>query len=313
MDRLRFRIPLLTWALALILCTCAPWGVRAEFEASDSANLAAIQAAVGTYLQGISGNVQAMRITGDQNLPYLSTIKSEVQTLRMAVGTAFPMMISEAQEQTGHLSEIASDADDAAYYLYGIDQTLDSMSDLLVNQPYNLQQIVDSSTEATTSLGEIDDGVDAVDQSVKSLTSGLSGEGQYAEDWGELEAFEPEDIDVGVTPYDDGQTILDRASTQFKNSFKSFLQSIYGGLDLYSFEWPIEQFQQTLKGYLVSAPSGVALTPSMSVLGFTVPPLVLDWAELKSSSLLLVFRGFVQALLVGMFGLHMFYRFASVT
>lgn len=310
MDRVRSRIPVLTCG-ALMLCTCAPWGARAEFESTDSANLAAINNAVSSYISGINANVAAISSASSSHLPRLASIQSELQTLRVATGQTLPLILVEAQAQNQKLADIRDDADDSLGYLVTIDQTLDAVQDALVNQPYKLGQLVDGVDDTLTSLGGVDDSVDAVNESVETLTSGLSGSGQYEEDWGELPEFAPADIDESVSPYDDGQTINDRGSSHFKNSFTSFITEVYNQLDFSSY-WSIEQFQGSLGGYLVQAPTKIPLTPSMSVFGFTVPPFVLDWSPLKSSQLLFGLRTFIQFVMVGVFGFNVFQRFASV-
>lgn len=318
MDRVRYRLSLLVAVLhGLMLCTCAPCA-RAEFEAADSANLAAINQAVGAYLQGINQKVQQQNELMSLHLPELSTIKSELQTLRMAMGNAVPAILSESQLHTTQLRSIASSTDDAAYSLYGIENSLDDLADLMVNQPYRLNQILSSVGDigddmgtAVTSLEGIDDGIESVDGSIDDLAEGLSGQNAYVDDWGELEEFAPADIDESVSPYDDGQTIHDRGSTQFKLSFRSFLNEIYSNLDLGSF-WTIERVQETFSGYLASAPTSISLTPSTQILGFTVPSMSIDWAPLKSSQILRALNAFIKALLVGMFGFEIFHRISAV-
>lgn len=318
MDRLRYRLSLLAAVLhGLMLCTCAPCA-RAEFEAADSANLAAINQAVAAYLQGIDQKVKQQTDILSLHLPELSTIKSEMQTLRMAMGNTVPAILSESQLHTTQLRSIASSADDAAFSLYGIENSLDDLADLMVNQPYRLNQILtgvgdigDDMGTAVVSLEGIDDGIESVDGSIDDLAEGLSGQNAYVDDWGELEEFAPADIDESVSPYDDGQTIHDRGKTQFKNSFRSFLDDIYNNLLISDF-WTIEDVQQTFSGYLLSAPTSISLTPSTQILGFTVPAMSIDWAPLKSSQILRALKAFIKALLVGMFGFEIFHRISAV-
>lgn len=317
MDWLRYRIPLLTFPLALILCTCPPWA-RAEFEAADSANLAALNQAVSAYVGALSQDVRAMRDLEALHLPELSTIKSEIQTLRIALGASVPAILAESQLHTTQLRSIASSTDDAAYSLFGIEDTLDAVADSLVNQPYRLNQVLagvedigDDLGTSVTLLDGIGEGIDSVDGTIDNLAEGLSGQNAYEEDWGELPEFAPGDIDEEVSPYDDGQTMHDRGSTQFKNSFKSFLAQIYGNLSLNEF-WTIEQVQDSFSGYLSSAPATISLSSSTTILGYHVPALVIDWAPLKASSLMLGLRAFMRALLVGMFGLELFHRLSAV-
>lgn len=318
MDRIRHRLSLLVAALpALMLCTCAPCA-RAEFEAADSANLAAINQAVAAYLQGIDQKVKQQTDLLSLHLPELSTIKSEMQTLRMAMGNTVPAILSESQLHTTQLRSIASSADDAAYSLYGIENSLDDLADLMVNQPYRLNQILsgvgdigDDMGTAVTSLEGIDDGIETVDGSIDDLAEGLSGQNAYVDDWGELEEFAPADIDESVSPYDDGQTIHDRGSTQFKNSFKSFLKDIYNNLVIGDF-WTIENFTESFQNYILSAPTSISLSPSIQIMGFTVPAMSIDWAPLKSSQIMRILNKFISALLVGMFGFEIFYRISAV-
>lgn len=318
MDRVRYGLSLLGAALpGLMLCTCAPCA-RAEFEAADSANLAAINQAVAAYLQGIDQKVKQQTDILSLHLPELSTIKSEMQTLRMAMGNTVPAILSVSQLHTTQLRSIASSADDAAFSLYGIENSLDDLADLMVNQPYRLNEILtgvgdigDDMDTAVVSLEGIDDGIESVDGSIDNLAEGLSGQNAYEDDWGELPEFAPGDIDEDVSPYDDGQTIHDRGSTQFKNSFKSFLNDIYNSLSLNEF-WTIEDVQQTFQGYILSAPTSISFSPSTQIMGFTVPSLVIDWAPLKTSQVLLSLKAFIKALLVGMFGFEVFHRVSSV-
>lgn len=318
MDRLRHRVPLLVAFLhGLMLCTCALCA-RAEFEAADSANLAAINQAVAAYLQGIDQKVKQQTDILSLHLPELSTIKSEMQTLRMAMGEAVPAILAESRLHTTQLRSIASSSDDAAYSLYGIETSLDDLADLMVNQPYRLNQILtgvgdigDDMGTAVVSLEGIDDGIESVDGSIDDLSEGLSGQNAYVDDWGELEEFAPADIDESVSPYDDGQTIHDRGSSQFKMSFKSFLNEIYNQLSLNEF-WTIEDVQQTFQGYILSAPTSISLSPSTQIMGFTVPSLVIDWAPLKTSQVLLSLKVFIKAILVGMFGFEIFHRVSAV-
>lgn len=318
MDWLRYRVPLLAAIAALMLCTCPPWA-RAEFEAADSANLAALNQAVEGYLGALSENVQAMRDSQALHLPQLSTIKSEIQTLRMAMGEAVPAILTESRLHTTQLRSIASSADDAAYSLYGIEGTLDDIADSLVNQPYRLNQVLsgvedigDDLGTAVTSLDGIDEGIESVDSSIDDLTTGLSGQNAYAEDWGELPEFAPGDIDEEVSPYDDGQTILNRGLTSFRMAFQSWLLAITSNLFTTSI-WgrDMKDFLNSFPSYLASAPTVITLSSSFSFRGFQVPSIVIDWASLKSSSVLSALRVFVRALMIGVFGIQSFRRISS--
>lgn len=312
-----------------MLCTCPPWA-RAEFEAADSANLSAINIAVATYVSAIANNVNSIRAVTDENLPYLSTIKAELQTLRMSLGVTVPALLSELQAQGYDLKGILSDVDTISQHVGYIDDTLDRseahLEDIDRNTYESLEQLwyLNNAQESTTAaiydlsgsagdrLYRLADAVDNVDGSVDTLTEGISGQNAYAEDWGDLEEFAPADIDESVSPYDDGQTILDRASSQFQSSFQSFLNDIFSRLDLNFLNWKIEEYQSSLAGYVHNAPTSIALTPSMTVLGFNLPELALNWAPLKDSQLLHVIRTFVQVVLAGMFGVSVFRHFASV-
>lgn len=318
MDWLRYRVPLLAAIAALILCTCLPWA-RAEFEAADSANLAALNQAVEGYLGALSENVQAMREATELNLPQLSTIKSEIQTLRMAMGEAVPAILTESRLHTTQLRTIADNTDDAAWALNGIEGTLDDIADSLVNQPYRLKQVLagvedigDDLGTSVTLLDGIGEGIDSVDGSIDNLAEGLSGQNAYEDDWGELPEFAPGDIDEEVIPYDDGQTILNRGITPFRIAFRSWLAAISSSVFSTSI-WGQEMdgFLSSLPGYLASAPTGISLTSSFSFFGHVVPAMVINWAPLKSSSVLSAFRVFVRALMIGVFGIQSFRRISS--
>lgn len=319
MDRVRYGLSLLGAALpGLMLCTCAPCA-RAEFEAADSANLAAINQAVAAYLQGIDQKVRQQTDILSLHLPELSTIKSEMQTLRMAMGNTVPAILSESQLHTTQLRSIASSADDAAYALYGIEDTLDAVADSLVNQPYRLNQVLegvsgigDDLGTAVTSLDGIDEGIESVDGTIDNLAEGLSGQNAYEDDWGELPEFAPGDIDEEVIPYDDGQTIINTGLTSFRISFRSWLSVIVENLFSTAI-WGQEMdgFLSSFPGYLASAPTGISLTSSFSVFGHVVPAMVINWAPLKSSSVLSALRVFVRALMIGVFGIQSFRRISS--
>lgn len=319
MDRVRYGLSLLGAALpGLMLCTCAPCA-RAEFEAADSANLAAINQAVAAYLQAIDQKVKQQTDILSLHLPELSTIKSEMQTLRMAMGNAVPAILDESRIHTTQLRSIASSADDAAFSLYGIENSLDDLADLMVNQPYRLNDILsgvgdigDDMGTAVVSLEGIDDGIESVDGSIDDLAEGLSGQNAYAEDWGELPEFAPGDIDEEVIPYDDGQTILNRALSTFRMAFQSWLLAIYSNLFTTSI-WgqDMNGFLSSFPGYLSSAPTDISLTSSFTVFGHVVPAMVINWAPLKSSSVLSALRVFVRALMIGVFGIQSFRRISS--
>jgi len=308
-----------------MVCTCAPWCARAEFQATDSANLAAVKGAVDGYLAGIANSLSGIRQTADNNLPALSTIQSDLQTLRSSLGVTLPSMLQHLQTQTLRLSSIHSDTDDAAFSLYNIDQTLDDVADSLVNQPSRLASLddevhdiglsldtaVSELSDGRFELGEVDDSIGDVDDSIGDLTEGLSGTGQQGEELEDLPEFHPHDIDDEVKPFEDGQATYDQGHGSFLNSFKSFLLDMWYNVIISDF-WGIEGYQYSLKTYLCQAPTEIILAPSFSLLGYTIPDLKIDWFLLKSSTTLSVVRNFTKAIMVGMFGMAVFYRVGAV-
>lgn len=314
MDRIRHRLPLLTMTIAVILCTCVPWGVRAEFEAADSVNLAAIESAVSSYLVGIHQSVNSINTISDSYLPNLAPMKSELVTMRLATS----LILAEAEDQTAHLSHIRDDADYSASRLYDIDKTLDTMSNLMVNQPYNLQQIVNSSEnavdklgDAVTSLDGIDTGIESVDSSIDDLTTGLSGQNAYVEDWGEWDEFSPADIDDEVTPYEDGQTILDRGGNLFRSAFSSFLREANDSSQNITDFFPLGTSYGVFGAYLNSAPRTIPLTTATNILGYPIPAISLDWTPVFVSPIVSQLRYLIGFILIGMFALSCFHRLAA--
>ena len=317
MDRLRHWLSLLTGA-AVMVCTCAPWGARAEFGPSDSANLSAINSAVS----GFANSLDNIDRTTAQNLPSLSTIKEELQTLRMSLCSSVPSMLQHLQAQTVSLSQIHSDTGDAAFYLYGIDQTLDDVADLLVNQPFRLSSIdthaedIGSSLDTAVSelsdcrfqIDAVDDSIGNVDDSVGEIIDGFGEDHGEEEDYGELPELTAADIDDEVKPFQDGQSIFDQGSGQFQNSWQSFITDVFSNLHL-DF-WGIEPFLGSFKSYLASAPNIITLAPAHNFGKFNIPDITIDWTPFKTSELLSWFRRFNAGVIYGLFGMSVFYRAA---
>lgn len=272
MDWLRHRLSLLIATPALMLCTCAPWGARAEFEGVDSVNLKAIKEALTLYHQGVSTQLGIL------------SLESQEQTLLQTD------LHKYAFDSRAHLQSIRVTALDAAASLASIDSALNSSG---------------------SSLVDIDNGVSEVNESVETISYGLSGEGQSSEDWGELGEFAPADIDESVSPYEDGQTILNSGSNAFKNSFDSFLTDVSSRLSISGF-WPMESWQESFTQYISTAPLVITLYGSFSFRGYNVPALKLDWTSLRSNLVLTTFRRVVSFVLYGLFGLGVFYRLSSV-
>jgi len=305
-----------------MVCTCAPWGARAEFGPSDSANLAAVKGAVDGYLSGINSKLQEIEIIANNNLPSLSTIKEELQTLRMSLCSSVPSILTQVQASNLKLGEIHSDCDDCSITLDYMRDDLHDMADLMVNQPFRLSSIDDHAEVIQQGVGTavselsdcrfqidaVDDSIGNVDDSVGEIIDGFGEDHGEEEDYGELPELTAADIDDEVKPFQDGQSIWDQGSGQFQNSWQSFILDVFSNLNL-DF-WGIEPFLGSFKPYLASAPNIITLAPPHDFGKFTLPAITIDWASFKTSDLLSWFRRFNEGVIYGLFGMSVFYRAA---